>query len=190
MTIKELINESIHTKSQLLEEPHLKTLEKIGKILIEALKKEGKILVAGNGGSAADAQHFAGELVGKFLSKRQALPAIALTTDPSVITAISNDFGFASVFARQIEALGKAGDIFLAISTSGNSPNLVQAAQKAKAKGLMVVGILGKDGGELKTSCEISIIVRSDNSQRIQEGHTLIIHILAELIDQAYAKQD
>ena len=157
--------------------------EVISKI-IESLKSDHKILVFGNGGSAAQSQHFTGELVNKFLEKRPAIRAISLTTDTSSLTSIANDTSFDFIFSRQIEALGKPEDVLLCISTSGNSPNLITAAQKAKEKKMKTVGLLGRDGGELKNLSDLSIIVPSSNTPRIQETHICICHILCELVEK------
>ncbi len=152
-------------------------------MIAAALTAGGKLLLFGNGGSAADAQHIAGELVNRFLRKRRALPAIALTTDGGVLTCIANDTGFENVFARQIEALGVKGDICLAISTSGTSPNVLAACERARAQGMEVIGLLGRDGGSVKSLCGLALVVESDDTQRIQETHNLIGHILCELIE-------
>jgi len=135
------------------------------------------------GGSAADAQHIAGELVNRFLQKRRALPAIALTTDGGVLTCIANDTGFENVFARQIEAIGTRGDVCLAISTSGQSANIVVACEQARTQGIQVIGLLGRDGGKVAPLCDIALVVESEDTQRIQETHNLIGHILCELIE-------
>lgn len=145
--------------------------------------KNGKILICGNGGSAADAQHFSAEIVGRYKKERKAMPAIALTTDSSILTAVGNDYGFEQIFARQVEALAKKGDALVIISTSGNSKNLVMAAKKAKEKGAYVFGLLGKKGGEVKKLCDFEITVPSDNTPRIQEMHCMIIHIICELVE-------
>jgi D-sedoheptulose 7-phosphate isomerase len=148
-----------------------------------ALKSGGKLLIFGNGGSAADSQHIAGELVNKFLQQRRALPAIALTTDGGVLTCIANDTGFENIFARQIEALGNSGDVCLAISTSGQSANIVVACEQARSQGIKVIGLLGRDGGKVAPLCDLALIVPSDDTQRIQETHNLIGHILCELVE-------
>lgn len=148
-----------------------------------ALRSDGKLLIFGNGGSAADAQHIAGELVNRFLQQRRALPAISLTTDGGVLTCIANDTGFENVFARQIEALGRAGDVCVAISTSGQSANIVVACEQARSQGIKVIGLLGRDGGKVAALCDVALIVPSDDTQRIQETHNLIGHILCELIE-------
>ena len=143
-----------------------------------------KMLFAGNGGSAADAQHWAGELVSRFYFDRPGLPAIALTTDTSILTAIGNDYGFDYTFARQIEALGREGDVFVAISTSGNSPNILRAVTAARSRGIRVLGFTGKTGGKLASSCDICFQVPSDETPRIQEGHEFIGHLLCALIEK------
>jgi len=160
-------------------------VQRAADVIAEALKVGGKLLVFGNGGSAADAQHIAGELVNRFLRKRKALPAIALTTDGGVLTCVANDTGFENVFARQIEALGAKDDVCLAISTSGASPNVVVACKQARAQQMKVVGLLGRDGGSVAALCDVALIVGSNNTQRIQETHNLIGHILCELIESS-----
>jgi D-sedoheptulose 7-phosphate isomerase len=148
-----------------------------------ALRSGGKVLFAGNGGSAADAQHWAGELVSRFYYDRPGLAAIALTTDTSVLTAIGNDYGFDYVFARQIEALGRKGDVFIAISTSGNSANILRAADAARERGLGVIGFTGKTGGHLAEKCDLCLRVPSTETPRIQEGHEVLGHLLCGLIE-------
>lgn len=150
---------------------------------VSALRSGGKILFAGNGGSAADAQHWAGELVSRFYYDRPGLAAIALTTDTSILTAIGNDYGYDYVFARQIEALGQAGDIFYAISTSGRSKNIIRAIRTAKDKGMHVIGFTGSGGGEMEGLCDINFRVPSDETPRIQEGHEFLGHTLCALIE-------
>jgi phosphoheptose isomerase len=153
-------------------------------ILRECLDNGGRILLCGNGGSAADAQHLAAEFVGRFVRERRALPALALTTDSSILTAIGNDFGFEEVFARQIEALGGPGDVLIALSTSGNSPNVRAAVKTAKNKGLRTIGLAGRDGGSLAKMADIPLVVHSGNTARIQECHMAIGHILCELVEE------
>ena len=152
-------------------------------MVAETFKDNGKLLVFGNGGSAADAQHIAGELVNRFLQKRRGLPAIALTTDGGMLTCVANDTGFENVFARQIEALGTKGDVCLAISTSGTSPNIVRACEQAREQGIKVIGLLGRDGGRVGAICDLALIVPSNDTQRIQETHNLVGHVLCELIE-------
>jgi len=152
---------------------------------LAAYRNQRKILIAGNGGSAADAQHLAGELVSRFYFDRPALAAIALTTDSSILTAVGNDYGYEDVFARQIQALGQAGDVFIAISTSGNSANILKAIEAAKARGLTVIGLTGKSGGKMKPLCDICICAPSDSTPRIQECHLVIEHTLCACIEEA-----
>lgn len=151
--------------------------------MVETLRSGGKIFVCGNGGSAADAQHFAAEIVGRFYKNRKALPAIALSTDTSIITAVGNDFGFDCIFSRQVEALGNAKDTLLLLSTSGNSHNLLNAAAMGSEKGLDTIALLGKDGGDLKNRVDIPVIVPSFDTPRIQEVHGFIVHLWAEIIE-------
>lgn len=162
-------------------------LEIIIKQIITSLASGGKILICGNGGSAADAQHMAAELVGKFKKKRKALPALALTVDTSIITSLGNDYSFSDIFVRQIQALGKKNDILILISTSGNSQNILKAAMCAKKLNIKTVGILGKGGGKLKRLADISLVVKSEETPRIQEAHSLILHTICELIEEHFA---
>jgi len=184
--IKDIIRDSINVKSSLLEDEELiSNILKAVNIVVSSLKAGKKLLIAGNGGSAADSQHIAAELIGRLnIKDRNPIPAIALTTDTSILTAISNDFGYEFVFEKQIQALANPGDIFLVISTSGNSINLVNAVNKAKNLGMISIGLLGKDGGKLKDLVDIPIIVKHSNTQRIQESHLLIEHIICELVEQ------
>ena len=158
---------------------------RIAEAIIECLRRGNKVILCGNGGSAADCQHIAAELVGRFERERRGLPAIALTTDTSILTAISNDYEYASVFSRQVEALARPGDIVIGISTSGNSANVVRALQAAKMLECVVVGFTGSDGGRLGAISDVCIQVPSDNAARIQEMHILIGHILCALVDEA-----
>jgi len=152
--------------------------------LIETFKIGNKLLIMGNGGSAADAQHFAGEIVSRFRIERPGLPAIALSTDTSIITAIGNDYGFERIFSRQVEALAVPGDAVIGISTSGNSPNVQKALEVARQAGCTTIGLLGKDGGSIKAVCDIPLIISSNDTPRVQEGHITVIHILCDLIEQ------
>ena len=188
MSIPELIIKSIKTKIRLLKDKEqLFLINSTSNLIIKALKNGNKILIAGNGGSAADAQHFAAELAGKFIrNNRKPLPAIALTANSSTITALGNDFGYENVFLKQIEALGNKGDILFLISTSGNSMNLIKAVRLAKEKNLTTISLLGNNGGRLKQISDLSIIVPSENTQNIQEAHILIIHIICEAIENAF----
>lgn len=152
-------------------------------VMIDCLRRGGRILACGNGGSAADAQHFACELVGRFKLNRRALSVIPLSVDPSSVTSIANDYGFETVFERQVEAHGRAGDVLLAISTSGKSPNVVRAAMKAKEVGMSVVGLAGSQRGDLAQHCDHILLVPSDDTPRIQEIHGLIVHMLCEILE-------
>jgi D-sedoheptulose 7-phosphate isomerase len=150
---------------------------------VSALKGGGKLLFAGNGGSAADAQHWAGELVSRFYYDRPGLAAIALTTDSSILTAIGNDYGYDYTFARQIEALAREGDVFIAISTSGNSPNIIRAVEAAAERGVKIIGFTGQSGGRLASLCDICFRTPSTETPRIQEGHEFLGHLLCALIE-------
>ena len=185
--IERIVKDSIKTKEGLLA-TQTANIEKAAWAMINCLNSGGKILIFGNGGSAADSQHMAAELVGRFKKERKALAAIALTANTSTITAIGNDYGYDAVFSRQIEALGKKGDIAVGISTSGNSPNVIRAIEKAKLIGLETVGITGGDGGKLRAVCGIVITAGSKDTPRIQEAHITIIHALCELIEDEIAK--
>lgn len=153
-------------------------------LLIRAFKDGKKMLVMGNGGSAADSQHFAAEIVGRFKLERAALPAIALSTDTSILTAIGNDYGFEAIFSRQIEAMASSRDVVVGISTSGNSPNVLKALELARSRGCRTVGLLGRDGGSIKTLCDLALIVPTDDTPRVQEGHITIIHIVCDLVEK------
>ena len=143
----------------------------------------GRVFICGNGGSAADAQHFAAELTGRFEQERCGYPAVALTTDSSALTAIGNDFGFEAIFSRQLQALGRPGDLLLAISTSGHSPNIVQAVDFARSQRIQTVGLLGRDGGRLAGMVDLPLIVAAKRTARIQEAHSMILHLLCELLE-------
>lgn len=161
-------------------------IEAAGAALVAALKGGGTVLLCGNGGSAGDAQHIAAELTGRFETERPGLPGIALTTDSSAMTAISNDYGYDRVFARQVQALGRPGDALIAISTSGGSANVLAAVAQATADGLTTIGLSGKDGGALAAACDHCITVPSPVTARVQEGHILIGHIWCGLVDEAF----
>ncbi|MFZ5657633.1 MAG: D-sedoheptulose-7-phosphate isomerase [Pseudomonadota bacterium] len=148
-----------------------------------ALRAGGKIMFAGNGGSAADAQHWAGELVSRFYYDRPGLAGVALTTDSSIITAVGNDYGYDYTFARQVEALGRPGDVLVAITTSGNSPNVLRAAQAARQRGIRVIGFTGEGGGKLLALCDVCLRVPSNETPRIQEGHEFLGHLMCALIE-------
>ena len=183
--ISQQFSDSAHTKLdaiEMLAAPIAGAVE----VMVGSLVGNGKILACGNGGSAADAQHFAAELVGRFEMERQGLAAIALTTDSSILTAVSNDYGFKAIFERQVRALGQPGDVLLAISTSGNSPNVIEAIQAAQDNDLRVVALTGKGGGqigEMLRDSDIHLCVPSDRTARIQEVHLLTLHCLFDGID-------
>ena len=156
------------------------------KVMVAALKDGKKVLIAGNGGSAADAQHIAAELSGRFVKERKALPGIALTVDTSALTAIANDYGYHHVFSRQVEALAQPGDLFIGISTSGNSQGILNAFETATKIGCKTLGLSGRDGGKMNSLCDLNIVVPSDVTARIQEMHILIGHIMCKAVDDAY----
>jgi D-sedoheptulose 7-phosphate isomerase len=167
--------------SEVLAEPAARAAE----LLIAALKGGGTLYVCGDGGSAAESQHIAGELVGRFLMNRPALPCVALTTDSSILTAVANDYDFSRTFQRQVEALVKPGDVLWALSTSGNSPNVLKAAVLARQRGAKVLGMTGRSGGKLAELCDLCLCVPADSSPAIQEGHLTLIHILCRLVEEA-----
>ena len=184
----DLIKESYSTTYKLLEEfiksaENIELTEKIGKTLAEVFKSGGKVLICGNGGSATDAMHFAEEFTGRFRSDRKALPAIALA-DSSHITCVGNDYGFNEVFARGVEAYAKSGDMVIGLSTSGNSENIIRAFAQAKKIGCKTVALLGKDGGKLAGKCDYEFIIPGKTSDRIQELHMIILHIVIEVVER------
>lgn len=162
---------------------NIETIEQVSKTISEVFKNGNKVLVCGNGGSSADAMHFAEELTGKFRKERRALPAISLT-DPSHITCVANDYGFEEVFARGVEAYGKKGDLLIAISTSGNSPNVINAVTKANKMKMTAFGLLGKDGGKLKDKCSLELIAPGKTTDRIQEIHITVLHVILETVER------
>jgi D-sedoheptulose 7-phosphate isomerase len=183
--IKNQFKDSINLKMKILDsEILLKTIFISAQLCIAALKTGNKILLAGNGGSAADAQHLAGELVNRFYFNRPGLPAMALTTDSSVITSIANDYGFEMVFARQLTAHADRNDVFIAISTSGSSPNIINALKTAKESGIITIGLTGLNGSEMSKLCDSCILVPSVETPRIQEAHILIGHIICSFIEK------
>ena len=181
--IEQFVNESLRVKTQFFEE-NKESIVHTAETIAHLLRNGRKVLFFGNGGSAADAQHLAAELVGRFGPDRSSLRAISLSTDTSILTALANDYGYDKVFARQIEALGQAGDAALAISTSGNSPNVIAAIDVARSKGLFTVGFTGETGGKMKDRVEVLFCVPSRQTSRIQETHILLGHILCELVDR------
>jgi D-sedoheptulose 7-phosphate isomerase len=180
--IQKIITDSILTKQKL----DIQAIGEVADKIIAMYKSGGKLLIAGNGGSAADAQHFAGELLARFMTERQSLPALALHADTSSMTAWSNDYDYTSYFARLVEGFGERKDILFGISTSGNSKNILSAVTAAKKKGIFTIGLLGRDGGKLKEQCDMCIVVPSKDTPRIQESHILIIHIICQLVDDSF----
>jgi D-sedoheptulose 7-phosphate isomerase len=177
---------SVSVKQRILADPGLmQQVTQMGHLLIDRYEAGNKVLIAGNGGSAADAQHIAAEFVSRFNFDRPGLPALALTTDTSILTAVGNDYGYEYLFRRQIEANGQAGDVFLGISTSGNSPNILQALQAARLKGLTTFGLTGASGGKMRELCDYCLCVPSSETPRIQEAHILIGHTLCAMVELA-----
>ncbi len=183
--VKQRICESIEVKQGLLSNTVLlNTVSALSDTIVECISKGGKLVICGNGGSASDALHFAGEIVGRFVKERKAWPALVLNADVATMTAIANDYGYLEVFARQVEGHVKPGDLFVGISTSGNSENVYRALQKAKELGAKTACLVGKDGGKIGRDSDYSIIVPCNLTARIQECHILIIHILCELVEE------
>jgi D-sedoheptulose 7-phosphate isomerase len=175
-----------HLKAiQALIDSGLPEIEAAGSLIWNALKAGNKILLCGNGGSAADAQHIAAELVGRYEQQRRAFPAISLTTDTSALTAVSNDYGYEEVFARQVEALAVAGDVLIAISTSGKSPSVIKAADQARARGCKTIALTGCSGEPLTSHCDLAVVVPSERTSRVQEAHITIGHLWCEMVDRA-----
>ena len=182
--ICEFLTESIELKQKIISN-NLEEISQLIPTILSSFESNNKILLCGNGGSAADAQHFAAELVGRYRLERRSLPAISLTTDTSNLTAIGNDYGFEQIFSRQIDSLGLEGDVLVVISTSGNSKNLIKAVEIAQSKGMKTIGLLGKDGGKLKSLCNQVFVVPSNNTPRIQEIHILVIHMICEIVEHS-----
>ena len=187
----ENIEKIFHESSQLIRES-VKLSKDITKAISEiknCFKKDNKVVIFGNGGSAADAQHIAGELIGRFQMERKGLPAIALNTDTSILTALGNDYSFETIFSRQCESLVKKGDLVIGISTSGNSKNVEKGINTAKQKGAITIGLLGNNGGTLINNVDFSIVVNSNSTPRIQEAHRVIYHIICDLVEQNLSKK-
>ena len=183
---RDQISESMRTKRRILDDASLlEDIRRAARTLVDAYRAGNKTLLAGNGGSAADAQHIAGEFVSRFYFDRPGLPSIALTTDTSILTAIGNDYGYKNLFARQVQAQGVRGDVFIGISTSGNSPNIIDALAAGKEKGIASIGLTGQGGGAMAGLYDICLRVPSDETPRIQESHILIGHILCCLVEDA-----
>lgn len=185
--ILKAIKNDIQVKEDLLKNCTSK-IEQAAEAVVSSISSGGKLLIFGNGGSAADSQHIAAELVGRFKKERKAIAAVALTTNTSTLTAIGNDYGYDATFSRQVEAIGKRGDVALAISTSGKSQNVMAAVRKAREMGIKTIALTGGTGGPLAKECDIAIVVGSGDTPRIQESHILIGHIICELIEDAFSK--
>lgn len=183
--IREQIADSAATKQAILEnQPLIDVIVEVAKACVEVYRKGKKTLLAGNGGSAADAQHIAAELVGRYGFDRPSIPSLALTTDTSNLTAIGNDYGYDKVFSRQLEGMAQEGDLFIGISTSGNSQNIINAFESAKERGVTTVALVGRDGGKMAQMADYAIIIPSNATPRIQESHILIGHILCDIIEK------
>ena len=183
--IKDQIKKSYETKQAIYEnDALLDKIVEVAKKCVELYRGPNKTILAGNGGSAADAQHIAAELVGRYGFDRPSIPSLALTTDTSNLTAIGNDYGYDQVFSRQLDGMGQSGDIFIGISTSGNSQNIINAFEVAKKKNIFSVALVGKDGGKMAQMADIALVVPSDSTPRIQEAHILIGHILCDIIEK------
>lgn len=181
--IKDILLESIQVKEDILRSG-IPQIIRITDAAIECLRKKGKIILFGNGGSASDAQHIAAELIGRFRKERKAIPAISLSVNTSVLTALANDYGYDTVFARQIEALAKKNDLAIGISTSGKAKNVLAGIKQAKKMGLKTIALTGGDGGELAKTADISMVIKSSVTARIQEAHITVAHIICELIEE------
>lgn len=180
--IQNWFHRSAQTQARFLEK-YGDSLAEVANIIADSFSNGGKLLIFGNGGSAADAQHVAAEFVNRFLIERPPLPAIALSTDTSVLTSIANDYSYDEIFSKQIKALGRSGDVAFGISTSGRSPNVVTAIQEARSRGLTTIGLAGRDGGDLAREADLALVVEEDMTPHIQEAHLIIEHIICDLVD-------
>ena len=186
--IKDILLESIQVKEEILRN-QIDQIAQIAQLMIDCLKKDGKVIVFGNGGSASDSQHIAAELVGRFKKDRSALAGIALTTNTSILTSLANDYGYDVVFSRQVEALGKKNDVVLGISTSGKAKNVALGIKQAKKMGIKTVALSGGDGGDIVKLADVSLVVPSKITARIQEAHITIAHIICEMIEQELCQE-
>ena len=183
--IASIIEKSIEVKTKILNDlEFLQKIQRVGQVMAAAFEQDKKVLFCGNGGSAADAQHLAAELSGRFYKDRKPLFAEALHVNTSYLTAVGNDYGFEYIYTRMIEAAGRQGDILVAISTSGNSPNILKAIEKARSQGMVIIGMTGESGGKMTTLCDFLINVPSDDTPRIQESHIMIGHIWCEQVER------
>ena len=186
--IKDILLESIQVKEEILRN-QVESIAQIAELMIDCLKKDGKVIVFGNGGSASDSQHIAAELVGRFKKDRSALAGVALTTNTAILTSLANDYGYDVVFSRQVEALGKKNDVVLGISTSGKAKNVALGIKQAKKMGIKTVALSGGDGGEIVKLADLSLVVPSKITARIQEAHITIAHIICEIIEQELCQE-
>jgi D-sedoheptulose 7-phosphate isomerase len=182
--VVETLRSTARLHAALADGPAVVAIERAGALLVSVLGGGGQVLAFGNGGSAADAQHFVAELVGRFESTRRGYPALALTTDPSIVTAVANDLGFEAVFARQVEALGRPGDVAVGITTSGDSPNVVRGLEAATARGLRTIALTGRTGGRAGQLAEVHVNVPEAVTARVQEAHTTVLHLLCAMVDR------
>ena len=182
--INNVLEEQIKNLTNLKENGYKENMIKVVKVINKCLKSGHKVLICGNGGSAADSQHFAAELVGRFKLERKGLPAIALTTDSSVLTCMGNDYGYDSIFRRQVEAIKKKGDVLIGFSTSGNSKNVIDAIDEGKKNGLITIGFLGKDGGKLKKMVDYDFTFNYSETARVQEHHLMTYHLICEFVEK------
>jgi D-sedoheptulose 7-phosphate isomerase len=188
-TVRDIFKESLRIKEQFVsDEASIDAVAEAASALVECYRRGGKVIVFGNGGSAADSQHLAAELVVRFEKERKSLPCVALTTNTSILTATSNDYDFSRIFSRQIEALADPSDVVVAISTSGNSENVLEGARAARAKKVPVIALTGRDGGKLVKESDIAIVARAENTARIQEIHVTVIHILCKIVEDALTR--
>ena len=185
--VAEGIRDGIAVHERLLEQPYIERVVRAADMVVTSLRGGGKLVTFGNGGSAADAQHMAAELLGRYLLDRAPLPAVCLTDNVSTMSAIGNDYGFDDVFARQVAGLGRVGDVAIAFSTSGDSPNVLAGVAAARAIGMPTIGLTGAGGGALASAVDLCIRVPADGTPRIQEGHTLVAHLICELAERALA---
>ncbi len=186
--IKQILDDSIRAKEEAFDQNTDKIVQAVD-IINKALNEKGKLILFGNGGSAADSQHIAAEFIGRFQKERKSIAAIALTTDTSIITALSNDYNFDIIFERQIEGLGLVDDVAIAFSTSGNSKNVIEGLKKAKKIGMKTISFTGGDGGGIKEFSDVCLIVPSKNTARIQESHICMAHAICELVENEFSKQ-
>jgi len=184
--IEQQIHRSVEVKLAFLAQGGAAIIERMAGAVLEALRKGRRVYLCGNGGSAADAQHIAGEFVGRFMKERDPLPCVALTTDTSVLTCLGNDYGFDKVFERQVEAMVQEGDVLIALSTSGNSPNVLRAVEAARRRGATVLGFAGRGGGKLKDLADLCLVAPAQESPRIQELHITCGHVLCALVEARY----